>query len=48
MAVDYVVNIAGDNAITAGIADFEVRSEKYYMHVDPAIRVLATTSFRRL
>jgi uncharacterized protein len=41
----YVVNIVDDNAITAGIADFEVRTEKYYMHVDPAIRVLATTAF---
>jgi uncharacterized protein len=41
----YVVNIIDDNPITAGIADFEVRTEKYYMHVDPAIRVLATTAF---
>ncbi len=41
----YVVNIIDDNAITAGITDFEVRTEKYYMHVDPAIRVLATTEF---
>ena len=31
--------------ITAGIADFEVVSEQYYMHVDPAVRVLATTRF---
>jgi hypothetical protein len=41
----YVVNITEDNAITQGIQDFEVRSEKYYMHVDPAIRVSATTTF---
>lgn len=41
----YVVNIIDDNAITAGITDFEVRTEKSYMHVDPAIRVLATTEF---
>jgi len=31
--------------ITAGIADFEVVSEQYYMHGDPAVRVLATTRF---
>lgn len=41
----YVVNIVDRNPITEGIGDFEVRSEKYYMHVDPAIRVMATTSF---
>jgi uncharacterized protein len=41
----YDVNIVDDDPITAGIADFEVRTEKYYMHVDPAIRVLATTRF---
>ncbi len=27
------------------LADFPVRSEQYYMHVDPAVRVLATTRF---
>ena len=31
--------------ITAGVADFDVVSEQYYMHVDPAVRVLATTRF---
>jgi type 1 glutamine amidotransferase len=31
--------------ITAGMSDFPVRSEQYYMHVDPAVRVLATTTF---
>jgi hypothetical protein len=31
------------NPITAGIEDFDVASEQYYMHVDPAVRVLATT-----
>jgi type 1 glutamine amidotransferase len=25
--------------------DFEVKSEQYYMHVDPAVKVLATTRF---
>jgi type 1 glutamine amidotransferase len=31
--------------ITEGIADFDVASEQYYMHVDPAVCVLATTRF---
>jgi type 1 glutamine amidotransferase len=31
--------------ITEGIEDFEVASEQYYMHVDPAVKVLATTEF---
>jgi hypothetical protein len=33
------------SAITEGIEDFEVTSEQYYMHVDPAVKVLATTRF---
>jgi len=41
----YVVDVCDDNPITAGIKSFEVRTEKYYMHVDPAIRVMATTRF---
>jgi len=44
--VTYTVNISNKtHAITRGIADFSVTSEQYYMHVDPAINVLATTSF---
>jgi type 1 glutamine amidotransferase len=31
--------------ITEGIKDFDVSSEQYYMHVDPAIKVLASTRF---
>ena len=31
--------------IMAGIGDFAVHSEQYYMHVDPANEVLATTTF---
>lgn len=41
----YTVNISDQNPITDGLRDFDVRTEKYYMHVDPAIRVLATTTF---
>jgi len=44
--VDYMVNItAKSNPIVAGIDDFLVCSEHYYLHVDPAIEVLATTRF---
>jgi hypothetical protein len=44
--VDYMVNIASNsNPIVEGMEDFPVKSEQYYMHVDPAIEVLATTRF---
>jgi hypothetical protein len=44
--IDYRVEITrpGD-PIMAGLADFDHRSEQYYMHVDPANEVLATTTF---
>jgi len=43
--IDYRVNISSDDPIVAGIGDFDYRSEQYYMHVDPALEVLATTTF---
>ncbi len=44
--IDYTVNIRhGSSPITEGLADFPVCSEHYYLHVDPAIEVLATTRF---
>ncbi len=43
---DYVVNIINHtDPITAGIPDFKMHSEQYYMHVDPSNEVLATTTF---
>ncbi len=43
---EYMVNIcAGSSPITDGLEDFPVCSEHYYLHVDPAIEVLATTRF---
>ena len=33
------------HSITEGVADFEVETEQYYLHVDPAVKVLATTRF---
>jgi len=42
----YRVNICSvSNPITEEILDFDVRSEQYYVHVDPAAEVLATTLF---
>ncbi len=44
--VEYMVNIChGSSPITEGIEDFPVKSEHYYLHIDPAIEVLATTRF---
>ena len=44
--VKYTVNIChGSSPITEGLEDFTVESEQYYVHVDPAIEVLATTRF---
>jgi uncharacterized protein len=42
----YTVHITdAHHPITQGMADFQVRSEQYYMHVDPGAKVLATTRF---
>jgi hypothetical protein len=42
---DYTVNIVrGDDPIMAGIGDFKMYSECYYMHVDPSNEVLAATT----
>ena len=44
--VDYTVNItAAENPLVMDIKDFILHSEQYYMHVDPAITILATTRF---
>lgn len=44
--VEYTVNIANTSSpLMEGLDDFVVRSEQYYMHVDPAVEVLATTRF---
>lgn len=53
--VEYTVNICHippradgiDNGhyLTDGLHDFKICSEQYYLHVDPAVEVLATTRF---
>lgn len=43
---EYCVTITRpDDPIMAGLQDFNIRSEKYYMHIDPSNEVLATTTF---
>ena len=45
-SVTYTVNIhKGTSPIVEGIEDFEVCSEQYYLHVDPAVEILASTRF---
>ena len=42
--VEYVVNIKhGSSPLMEGLSDFAVSSEQYYLHIDPAVEVLATT-----
>jgi hypothetical protein len=44
--VRYTVNIKhSSSSLLQGIEDFEVVSEQYYLHFDPAVEVLATTRF---
>jgi len=44
--IDYRVNITDHrDPVTAGLSDFDMHSEQYYMHVDPNVKVLATTTF---
>lgn len=41
--IRYRVQICSDDPLVAGIPDFDVISEQYYLHTDPANTVLATT-----
>jgi uncharacterized protein len=44
--INYRVNIIDqDDYVTANMEDFAMHSEQYYMHVDPNVKVLATTTF---
>jgi len=44
--IDYSVDIAKKtDPIVAGLGSFRMHSEQYYMHIDPADEVLATTRF---
>ena len=44
--IDYTVNITNpQDPIVAGLENFKMHSEQYYMHVDPNNEVLAATTF---
>jgi uncharacterized protein len=43
--VRYTVRITSDDPLVAGIGDFAVETEQYYLHVDPAVRVHAVCDF---
>ena len=44
--IPYDVHIIDhEDKVTNGLKDFHMNSEQYYMHVDPNVKVLATTSF---
>lgn len=43
---DYTVNIKHTSSpLVEGIEDFDVSTEQYYLHIDPAVEVLASTRF---
>ena len=45
--VEYIVNIKKNSSspIIKGLDDCTVKSEQYYIHIDPAVNVLASTRF---
>lgn len=44
--IDYSVQVTDqEDPVTKGLTDFNMHSEQYYMHVDPNMKVLATTTF---
>ncbi|MEI9808283.1 MAG: ThuA domain-containing protein [Bacteroidota bacterium] len=44
--IDYKVKITDHkDEVTKGLKDFDMHSEQYYMHIDPNVKVLATTRF---
>ncbi len=44
--VEYRVRITDpDNPLVKGIGDFDVKTEQYYLHVDPAVKVHAVCDF---
>ncbi len=43
--IKYTVQITSNDPIVAGLQNFQMNSEQYYMHTDPGNEVLATTTF---
>lgn len=44
---EYTVHVPdSDDPIVKGLKDFNIKTEQYYMHIDPNVKVLATTQFK--
>ncbi len=44
--IEYTVKVTNSSdEIMDGLADFPMKSEQYFMHIDPNVKVLATTTF---
>ncbi|MFS8145965.1 hypothetical protein ATY78_24030 [Rhizobium sp. R635] len=44
--IDFRVGVTRqDDPVMEGIPDFDYRSEQYYLHYDPSVEILATTTF---
>jgi type 1 glutamine amidotransferase len=43
--VEYGVRMISDDPLVAGVGDFTVKTEQYYLHVDPAVKVHAVCEF---
>ena len=43
--IEYRVRMVSGDPLVAGIGDFDVRTEQYYLHVDPAVKVHAVCDF---
>ncbi len=43
--VNYRVRMVTDDPLVAGIGDFDVATEQYYLHIDPAVKVHAVCDF---
>jgi type 1 glutamine amidotransferase len=44
--IDYRVSVTDHkDPVTKGLEDFNMHSEQYYVHLDPNVKVLATTTF---
>ncbi len=43
--VNYRVRVTSAHEVVAGLEDFDVTSEQYYLHVDPAAKIHAVTDF---
>jgi type 1 glutamine amidotransferase len=43
--VEYGIRMVSDDPLVAGVGDFTVKTEQYYLHVDPAVKVHAVCDF---